>query len=437
MISAAFFFSIFTSIVWIFYSLANSSPSGLNDFAVKTIVVVLPIFILWAIFGYIYQYLSASVLNKNMYSLFKQLKKNQEATDVIARVLLEQKETSLDNLVLNKFDVFVSDMNELLAEIMKRGNLSSAGEIDDLWVKAKNGGRWAFGKTVIDLAQNRPNLPNSLLQIALTDTVLSGTILEFCSRYQSFVSALEKHDKERLFLNIIETGVFGKVFTLLAGPADSIRQNRDLILAHRQMDDTPELVEAPAPKPAPAPAPLIEDEQKPSGLSESARRLFVHTFTRKKTEEKPVLEDPTEEKKDPLSLAFEKSFGASQEEPQNEDSVVTLAHPVDERSNLSVHLVEAEEKDDISMPEIILNRDDDKKSPSFSEPKIESGFLSAKETLNDIRKELEATAQRSLSATKELDIESELQGMPEPKISNDSDFSYPFGGWMNAENYDK
>jgi len=27
--------------------------------------------------------------------------------------------------------------------------------------------------------------------------------------------------------------------------------------------------------------------------------------------------------------------------------------------------------------------------------------------------------------------------MPEPKISKDEDLSYPFGEWMNVENYNK
>ena len=43
--------------------------------------------------------------------------------------------------------------------------------------------------------------------------------------------------KERMFLNVVETGVLGKVFSLLAGPADSIRQNRELTLTHSQMTE--------------------------------------------------------------------------------------------------------------------------------------------------------------------------------------------------------
>ena len=169
MLSAAFFFSVFASVIWFFYALGNLGGDGANAFAVTTAVVVLPVFILWAIFGYVYQYLSASVLNKNMYSLFKQMKKNQEYSDVIAKVMLEARQNLQDNIILSKFDVFVADMNELLSEIIARGGLSSSEQIDHLWVKVKNGGKWAFGKVIIELSQTQPNLPDRLLQKALRD----------------------------------------------------------------------------------------------------------------------------------------------------------------------------------------------------------------------------------------------------------------------------
>ena len=175
-----------------------------------------------------------------MYSLFKQIRKNQETNEVIARVLLEARNSLKDNVMLNKFDIFISDINELLAEIIVRGQLLSEEQTDKLWVKVKNGGHWTFGKTIIELSLSQPALMNQLLQKALSDAVLSGTILEFCSRYQSLVSALEKHDSERFFLNMVETGVLGKVFSLFANPADSIRQNRELTLAHKQMNDSKE-----------------------------------------------------------------------------------------------------------------------------------------------------------------------------------------------------
>lgn len=439
MLSASFFISVFASVIWVFYVLSNNTEAGINDFVVTTAVIVLPIFILWAIFGYVYQYISASVLNKNMYSLFKQMKKNQDYSDLIAKILLEARQDARDDTILNKFEIFIADINELLSEIILRGHLASSEHIDNLWVKVKNGGRWAFGKVIIELNQNQPNLPNRLLQKALQDVVLGGTILEFCSRYQSLISALEKHDKERMFLNVVETGVLGKVFSLLAGPADSIRQNRELTLTHSQMTEekNEEYIQENVIETI-LPSSLIEKKEdvKENSISENARRLFINTFNRRKKEEDTVVkEEPKIE--DPLSLAFAKSFGSSdteeikiaepffeQEDGEQEENM--LAEQIEEtieelKEEEQENVEEVEETEEVEVVSAITSS-------------IENGFLSSQEKLASIKKEWEEAKQRDLS----VNNSSEDEGMPEPKInSNDDEYSYPFGGWTNADNYNK
>ena len=462
MLSAAFFISVFSSVIWIFYALSNRAGGGISDFVVTTAVVVLPVFILWIVFGYVYQYISASVLNKNMYSLFKQMKKNQDYTDLLAKVLLEADENIKDNIMLSKFDIFIADMNELLAEILKRCQIVSSAQVDDLWVKVKNGGKWAFGRMMIEASQNKPNLPNVLLQKALADSVLGGMVLEFCSRYQSLIASLEKHDKERLFLNIVETGVLGKVFSLLASPADSIRQNRDLVLAKHQMSDVPEIKIKPEIDVKQQSAESYDKQPsiKENRLTEGARRLFVNTFKRK---ESTKSEEPfTESEKDPLSVALAKSFGAADEEqtvmePHFSESTPSdneelrqppsfLSEPAFDEEEIPFapedepetqfkeehKTIKNEEKEDhfileTNAPEIVPE-------PILSavSPELENGFQKTQSALADIKQEWEDAKQRDLSAIQEP---SEKEGMPEPKINNDNSFSYPFGGWMDAENY--
>lgn len=445
MLSAAFFFSVFTSFVWIFYAFSNLNNGDLNHFSLMIMIIVLPIFILWSVFGYIYQYNSTSVLNKNMYTLFRQMKKNHELSDATARILLEARGTLLDNIILSKFDVFIADMNELLADIIKRSQLIPAEQVDNLWIKVKNGGKWAFGKVIIDVAQSQPTLPNKLLQKALTDTVLSGTILEFCSRYQSLINALEKHDQACLFLNIIETGVFGKVFSLLAMPADSIRQNRDLSLAHEQMapsesddrdaEDSFALPESFAPE-----YNLSQDnkegaekESSSSKISENARRLFVNTFRKKE----PRLSDESledTESNDPLSVAFAKSFGPSSNEDKRQPRLTERQEILsDTRENREESYPTFE--DSSSMPEINLTKETSlSEETSAITPELTAGFQNTQEKLASLKKEWEEAKQRDLRV---VPTSAEEEGMPEPKISNDSDFSYPFGGWANENNYDK
>ena len=480
MLSAAFFFSVFLSTVWCFYSLSNLSGGEANHFAVSVSVVFLPILILWVIFGYIYQYTSASILNKNMYSLFKQMKRNQETAEVIARALLEAKEDAKNDVILGKFDIFVADMNELLSEIIMRCGLVSSEQIDALWIKVKNGGKWAFGKVIIELAQKQPNLPNQIMQKALKEPILGGTILEFCSRYQSLVSALEKHDNEHLFLNMVETGVLGKVFSLLAVPADSIRQNRDLTLARRQMEE-PDVKEISPIKEIVSP--IYEEERKEEKsserLSESARRLFINTFRKKEVTPEP-------ETKDPLTMAFEKSFGNSYEEKETisteapsdeevyDEEVVTIAEEnqqeylgADDNTSEEYQNEEPEpSEEENSMPEIILQtetqphfeqkeiipephfeKEDPVSEPHFEvkeevssviTPELTAGFQNTQEKLADIKKEWEKAKQRDLQASREPEPTlSPQEGMPEPKINKDNDFSYPFSGWMNTDNYEK
>lgn len=423
MLASVFFVSVFSSIIWVFYVLSHVSGDNFNDFVVTAAVIAVPIFILWTVFGYAYQYISASVLNKNMYSLFKQMKKNQEYSDLIAKLLLDAGQDLRDNVILSKFDVFVADMNELLSEIIQRGHLASAEQIDNLWVKVKNGGKWSFGKVIIELNQNQPNLSGRLLQKSLQDAVLGGTILEFCSRYQSLISSLEKHDKERIFLNVIESGVFGKVFSLLAGPADSVRQNRDLTLTRSQMieEDTPPEPEL---RPVSVTPSSVASEVAESGLSDSARRLFVNTFTRRK-KETPQPQEKRIEETDPLSLAFAKSFGSAEPaaEPHFEESYLP---PVTEDEEIPPE------------PNVVIEEQSSVKSEEKGNAVVdiaglEQGFLTAQERIADVKKEWENIQRRDLS----VDNVSEEEGMPEPKVGNDDEYSYPFGGWTNADKYDK
>ncbi len=433
MLAGAFFITVFSSILWAMYAVTHAG-TGITDFTITVAVVFLPIGLLWSMFGYAYQYLSAGTLNKNMYSLFKQMRKNQDYSDLIAKVILEAEQELRDSLVLSKFDLLIADMNELLSDILLRGGFISTENADNLWEKVRNGGKWAFGKIVISLHLSQPDFARRLQQKALGDSILGGTVLEFCSRYQSLICALEKHDREHIFLNIIETGVFGKVFSILAQPADSIRQNRDLAMTHQQMtsdelDMEPKLTVKPeAPKQQMA---QEYEEKNTSPLSETARKLFVNTFTRKKSEEVFESKDH-EENRDPFSLALEKSFGSSEgiekTEPVFETSEPEFEEPLAPVREIFISSGDEEDDDEMSMPEITLSQNDETPSLSLVSSSLEENFLSTSEKLVDMRREWEDAKNRDEQAS---------ESMPTPKVGNDEDYSYPFGGWSDVENYNK
>lgn len=80
---------------------------------------------------------------------------------------------------------------------------------------------------LIEVNQNQPNFQMRVFEKSQRDNVIAGTVLEWCARYLSLTALLEKHDKERVFIAIIETGVFGKVFSILAPVSDEIRRSRE------------------------------------------------------------------------------------------------------------------------------------------------------------------------------------------------------------------
>ena len=150
MLALAFFVSVFSTVSWLIYTFmyiggklngVSFSSLGLVDISVYTSLVLLPILVLWMVFGYINQYLLSNTFNKNLYSLFKQMKKNQDYTDLIARIMLEAEQEIKDGFILSKFDIFISDMNELLSETIHRSAIASTEQIERLWNKVQNGGK--------------------------------------------------------------------------------------------------------------------------------------------------------------------------------------------------------------------------------------------------------------------------------------------------------
>ena len=142
-----------------------------------------------------------------MFRLFSQLKKNQEYSDLLARIMLETEQNIKNSFMLSRFDILISDMNELLSEFLQRERLVSAEQIESLWVKVQNGGKWAFGKVVIENYNRQPTFRKKVYTDASSDNMLAGTIMEFCARYQTLIALLEKHDKEKIFINVIDNAL--------------------------------------------------------------------------------------------------------------------------------------------------------------------------------------------------------------------------------------
>lgn len=371
-LTIALFSAVFSSIIWLAYSIRYITDSlgdmsffdaGLLNVLLYTLFVCLPEFVIWMIFGFFSQHINGRTISRQMFKLFAQMKKNQEYSDLLARIMLETGENIRNSFMMNNFDVLIGDMNELLCEILQRDNLITYEEAGQLWTKVQNGGKWAFGKVVIERYNNFPEFKNDLSKDAKIDNVLAGSIMEFCARYQSLISLLEKYDKEKTFLNVIETGVFGKVFSVMASISDDLRRVRE-------------------------PGASKEFEEF-SANKNNKKDTFTKTtsilsrFAYRKKDLPKIRSD----KKDDFSKALERSFSDEPmiEEPKKE--------------------IKEEHKEPVFMDDF-----DGKKEP------MSENIPDSQKVLNDLKKQWNEIEQ---------------------KQTEEDALAYPFGGWTDAEKYQK
>lgn len=493
MLAISFFAAVFSSLLWLIYSLAYISDNtigvsfsslGLVDVCVYVALVVLPILVVWIVFGYVVQFMNFRGINHNLYLLFRQMKKNQDYTDLIARIMLESEQQIKDGFIMNRIDILISDMNELIAELLNRAALASKEQIESLWGRVRNGGKWALGKVIIEISQNQPNFQMRIFEKSQKDILLAGTVLEFCARYQNILSLLEKHDKERVFLNVIETGIFGKVYSILAPIADEVRKYRDISSLYDEKEtsfsedveryNTPKRKENIQQNPlsqsrtSSLSSPHIPEVSSFEKKAEQITSLLVSGISKlgifKKKENTPTATKERIEK-DPFSIALERSFGSSEEEmikepqislPQEEDIAAPSNEPqinlsTTEEVNSDILIeprfedhIKEEEKAELNIAAVNVANDvlpqerpDEKEDiisvshenePEDKETENEEiAITTTQKTLNELKKEWEDM--RKASLTEETKSENKEQ------VSNGEDFVYPFGGWTDESNY--
>ena len=246
MLALSFFTVVFSSLMWFIYAVIHIADkfgrdglasAGIMDISIHLAFILLPIFVVWMIFGIISQYLHNQNFNRNLFYLLGQMKKNQDYSDLLARIMLEGEQQIKDGFAVQQFDLFISDMNELISDIIQRSSLASAEQIERLWSKVRNGGKWAFGKVIIEVYQNQPSFQMRILEKAANDKVLAGTIMEFCARYLGTVELFEKHDQEKIFLSMIENGVLGKVYSIFSPLSGELRRKRNENLQQNTFED--------------------------------------------------------------------------------------------------------------------------------------------------------------------------------------------------------
>ena len=153
MLTFVFFISAFVSSSWFIYAIIyvnnalgekSFTSLPLEESSMYVALILLPVLIMWMIFGYAHQFFAGKYINKRTYKLLQQMKKNQDYADFMVRIMIDAEHEIKDGFILNKFDVFISDLNEMLADILMRCNLVSSGQMENLWNKVLHGERWSI-----------------------------------------------------------------------------------------------------------------------------------------------------------------------------------------------------------------------------------------------------------------------------------------------------
>ena len=272
MLTFSFFTAVFLTISWLMYigtyifsRLGGVSPAalGLTDLAVYTALAVVPLFVIWMTWNGFYRFRHEKNLQKQFKNIEAQFKQNQEFFEIVARMLWQGQQNRQNHFVLERTELFVSELNGLLADMLQRYNFISDSEAAKLWSTAEKGNKWGFAKALISLQNSSVDFENRLYRAAVRETLvkavpkngafvetpagygtviqvnlLRGTVNEFCARYARLLELLKMHDQEKIFLPVIETGALGKAFAILAPLADRLQQNQP---AAPKTADEPEL----------------------------------------------------------------------------------------------------------------------------------------------------------------------------------------------------
>ena len=224
LLNISFLITLFLSFSWFFYCLRSV---GLNFVSAQQVyqnvmMISLPILIMWVIFAIIKNY-SQNMINNRRFNFFlEQTQKNTNAINSMNEAIWAYAKEMRGNVALEQAEILIADINEILAEIIKRSNSVSSLQMEHLMGRTLAGERWLVAKTLIEINNFQADFVNHLLDKSNKDSLLKGSILEFSVRYKSLYELLGKYDKFKVLYNSVEYGALGKVFNILAPVVEKV-----------------------------------------------------------------------------------------------------------------------------------------------------------------------------------------------------------------------
>ncbi|MBR2273504.1 MAG: hypothetical protein IJ864_01545 [Alphaproteobacteria bacterium] len=227
MLNISFFITSFTTIFWIIYSakllnLKDLATTNTETLYYAIMIIVLPIAVLWGILALIKNLFADRTANRYIYNMLSQVQKNVEQTATLEQLLIDKEDALKKGFVIQEFNLLVSDINEILSDIIKRSNSVSSAQLEHLWSRTIGGERWIMAKTFIEITNYQPEFINHLTTKANKDSLLKGSILEFHARYKTIQTLLNENDNQKIFYNMVEYGALGKVFNILTPVAQNL-----------------------------------------------------------------------------------------------------------------------------------------------------------------------------------------------------------------------
>ena len=226
MLNISFFVAAFTSISWLIYSsrylnITNLiTQTNIEQLYQSTIIILLPIIVIWGVFALIRNHFTDKRVSRYIYNLLDQVNKNTTTAINLSNALSETENKLKNGFILQEFNLLISDINEILSDIIKRSNSASSTQLEHLWARTAGGERWLMAKTFIEITNYQTGFIDHLKQKAHKDNLLRGSILEFHARYKSLQNLLTAQDTQKIFYNMIEYGALGKVFDFLTPVVD-------------------------------------------------------------------------------------------------------------------------------------------------------------------------------------------------------------------------
>lgn len=416
----SFFAAVLTSVLWlagvVFWISAKLagvaiSTLALNEVAVYGLIILLPLFIIWFIWSVFYGFCQHLSLQKQIAKLSLQISKNQEYTDMIAQNITKGVQQHSHAFALGKIEMYIRETNEILADILQRYHLLNEKNMMKIWETVNLGNHWGFARAFIDLRNSIPDFEDKITAAARKEKLLSGSLMEFCARYTKLLHLLKEHDEENIIQEVIETGVYGRVFTIFAPIVQKIQTTEDepentieefvpepIVLKEEECffkDDLVEKVDIKTEKTSviteekeenKMPDIKIEQQEdmpefiatvkelkadKKTTPSKKEKKNTKKSFWNKFLKENEKEEDDDDSQIDPLSLALRRSFGA-EEKTQNPE-------PVSEE--LSV------QEDNIQIPVAVETKEENENKLPENNETTRFAFANTDETLKNLQKE--------------------------------------------------